>query len=88
MALPRPARRGELVFELRQLNLKLTLAGSRVTGEDVEDELRPVDDAARQLSFKVAQLRGGEIVIEEDKIRSGGGDDAFDLLKFSLSDEG
>jgi hypothetical protein len=37
---------GQLVFELGEFYLKLALAGPGVTGEDVEDELRTVDDVA------------------------------------------
>ena len=32
------------VAELRQLDLNLTFGGLRALGEDVEDELRAVDD--------------------------------------------
>jgi hypothetical protein len=33
-----------LVFELRQFNLELAFAGLSMAREDVEDELRTVDD--------------------------------------------
>jgi hypothetical protein len=35
-----------LVFELGEFDLELAFAGSGVAGEDVEDELRTVDDVA------------------------------------------
>ncbi len=37
---------GQLVFELCEFYLKLAFAGLGVAGEDVEDELRTVDDVA------------------------------------------
>ena len=77
----------ELVFELREFDLELAFAGAGMAGEDVEDELRAVDDAAGEFCFKVAQLRRGEIVVEEDEVRIGGGDDAFDLFELTASDK-
>ena len=58
----------KLVFELGELDLQLAFARARVAGEDVEDELRAVDDAAGQPRFEVAQLRGREVVVEEDEV--------------------
>jgi hypothetical protein len=37
---------GQLVFELREFYLELAFAGLGMAGEDVEDELRTVDDVA------------------------------------------
>jgi hypothetical protein len=41
---PAPGEAGQLVFELCEFNLKLAFAGFGVTSEDVEDQLRSVDD--------------------------------------------
>jgi len=43
--LPQAAHPREVVLELGQLDLELALGARRVLGEDVEDQLRPVDDA-------------------------------------------
>src|SRR4030095_6085034 len=43
--LPHAAHAREVVLELRQLDLELALRGPRVLGEDVEDQLGPVDDS-------------------------------------------
>ena len=78
---------GQLVFELCEFYLELALAGLGVAGEDVEDELRTVDDVAGKPGFDVAQLRGGEVVVEENKRGVGGGHDANNLVEFALADE-
>ena len=41
-----PRMRGQVVLELRQLDLELALGAHGVLGEDVEDQLRPVDRRA------------------------------------------
>ena len=78
---------GELVFELRELYLELAFAGTGVAGEDIEDELRPVNDVAGQTSLDVAELRRAEVVIEEDERGVGAGNGADDLFEFALADE-
>ena len=44
--LPLPAHPRQVVLELRELDLELALGADGVLGEDVEDQLRAVDDAA------------------------------------------
>ena len=57
------------VLELRELDLPLAFARARAPGEDVEDELRPVDDLALELVFELAQLRGRQLVVEDHRRR-------------------
>jgi len=76
------------VFELGELNLELALAGAGVAREDVEDELRAVEDAAGQRGFKVAQLRRRKVVVEENQVGPRRSGDAGDLLNFAGTDEG
>jgi len=78
---------GQHVLELRQFHLQLAFAGPRVTGEDIEDELRAIDTAAVNLAFEVAELRGAELVIEDDDVGIGGGGGSRDLFHFALADE-
>ncbi len=59
------------VLKLRQLNLQLPLARACVARKDVEDELCAVEHAARKRGFKIAQLRGRKIVVEENEIGVG-----------------
>ena len=67
-AAPAPTSRGSRVLELRELDLELAFAGSRAPGEDVEDELRAIDDLAADLRFDLPQLRRRQLVVEDDEI--------------------
>ncbi len=87
MDLPLPGEPREHVFELRQLDLKLALAGPGVPGKDVENELGPVEHAAGKRGFQVAQLRRRKVVVEEDQVGLNGRCDARDLFDFSLANE-
>lgn len=77
----------EHVFELRELDLELAFASAGVAGEDVEDELRAIEDAARQSGLEIAQLRGRQVVIEENEIGVGGRGDAGDFFNLPGSNE-
>ncbi len=54
--LPHPTHSGEVVLELRELDLELPLGAHGVLGEDVEDELRAVDDAGLKCVLEQALL--------------------------------
>ena len=55
--LPHAAHAREVVLELRELDLELALGAPRVLGEDVEDQLRPVDDAGAEGVLERSLLR-------------------------------
>ena len=76
------------VFKLSELHLELALARAGVARKDVEDELRAIEDATGQRGFKVAQLRGRKIAIEDNEIGVGGSNDSGDLFHFAGTDEG
>ena len=69
--LPHAAHAGQVVLELRQLDLELALGAPGVLGEDVEDELRAVDDTGRQRVLERALLRRVELVVDEQHLRVG-----------------
>ena len=56
------------VLELRELDLQLAFARARAAREDVENELRAIDDLAIERPFEVAQLRGRQLVVEDDGV--------------------
>jgi hypothetical protein len=55
--LPHAAHPREVVLELRELDLKLSLGAVGVLGEDVQDQLRAVDDACFQRILQASLLR-------------------------------
>src|SRR5207244_2691697 len=61
---PQAAHAGEVVLELRELDLELALGGVGVVGEDVEDDRRAVDDRhVAELLLEVALLTRAELVV-------------------------
>ena len=56
------------VLELRELDLKLAFTRPRAPREDVENELRAIDDLAVERFFEVAQLRRRQLVVENHDI--------------------
>ena len=48
------------VFELRQLDLKLTLKTSRTLRENIEDQPGAIQHPALELAFQVAFLAGAQ----------------------------
>ena len=65
------------IFQLRELDLQLALARPRAPREDVENELRAIDDLPADLLFDVAELRRRQLVVEhhdvDARLRGGSG---------------
>src|SRR5437667_10769887 len=59
------------VFQLRQFDLQLAFAGSRASREDVENELRAIDDLTADFFFDLPELRRRELVVEHDHVDVG-----------------
>ena len=64
--LPQAAHARQVVLELGQLDLQLSLRSDGVLREDVEDELGPVDDPELELVFQASLLTGGQVVVDDD----------------------
>ena len=84
--LPQAAHAREVVLELRQLDLELALGAHRVLGEDVEDQLRPVDDPRLERVLERPLLHGAELVVDEQHLRAGRRIVLFQLRELSLAD--
>ena len=56
------------VFELRKLDLPLALARASAPREDVEDQLRAIDDLPLELLLELPELRRRELVVEDDEV--------------------
>ena len=66
--LPHAPHARQVVLELRELDLELSLGGHRVLGEDVEDQLRAIDDARVERVLERALLRRVELVVDEEHL--------------------
>ena len=86
--LPHPAHPRQVVLELCELDLELALGARRVLGEDVEDQLRPVDDPRREGVLERALLRRVELVVDEQDIRARIRVCRLQLLELALADIG
>src|SRR5207248_9320887 len=76
------------VLQLRELHLELAFARPRAAREDVEDQLRAVDDLPVDVLLDVAQLRRRQLVVEDDDVDVAlvaGGGKHFD---FAAAEEG
>jgi hypothetical protein len=72
--LPHAPHAREVVLELRELDLELPLGGHGVLGEDVEDQLRPVDDTGGQRVLERPLLRRLQLVVDDERLGIGVGD--------------
>jgi succinyl-diaminopimelate desuccinylase len=68
--LPHPAHSRQVVFELGELDLELSLRGHGVLREDVEDQLRPVDDPGLERVFERSLLRWTQLVVDDEHLRA------------------
>ena len=78
---------GEIVFELGEFDLELSVDGFCALGEDVEDELRAIEDFVRERLGDDARLRRGEFAIEDDEFGVIVEGMKLDLLQFPRTDE-
>src|SRR6185312_2623718 len=79
--------RGE-VLEARELDLELALVGTRALREDVEDEVGAIVDrhggiALGERALEVADLRGGQRIVEDHDVRAVLDGRRLDLLDLS-----
>ena len=86
--LPHPAHPRQVVLELRELDLELALGAARVLGEDVEDQLRAVDDPRLEQVLEAALLRRVELVVDEQRLGAGLAVRVLQLLELALADVG
>ena len=84
--LPHPAHPRQVVLELRELDLELSLRGDGVLGEDVEDQLRPVDDAGRERVLERALLHRVELVVDQQHLGVVVAVRRLQLLELALAD--
>ena len=78
---------GQQIIQLRQLDLQLAFAGSRAPGENVQDELGPVEDLHVQRFFQIALLRGRQLLVEDHHRRIVKVDLRLELVDFAGADQ-
>ena len=66
----------------------MPFARARAPGEDVEDQLGPVDDLALQFLFELAQLRRRQLVVEDDDVDVRFGAGSRERRHLAAADEG
>jgi hypothetical protein len=70
-ASPAPTSRGSRYFSCASSTCSLPFARPRAAGEDVEDQLRAIDDLAADHLLDFAQLRRRQLVVEDDDVDAG-----------------
>jgi len=85
--LPHASHPRQVVLELRELDLELPLGASCVLGEDVEDELRSIDDPRLESVLESPLLRWAELVVDEEHLGSAVGVSPSQLHELAFPDE-
>ena len=86
--LPHAAHPRQVVLELGELDLELALGADGVLGEDVEDQLRAVDDPRRERVLERPLLRRVELVVDDEHVGAAVGVQRLQLLELPLADVG
>src|SRR5262249_2980100 len=86
--LPHAPHARQVVLELRQLHLELALGSHRVLREDVQDQLRSVDDARVQGVLEEALLDRVELIVDEQGFGAERVVALLQLLELALADVG
>jgi succinyl-diaminopimelate desuccinylase len=84
--LPHPSHPRQVVLELGELDLELPLGAHGVLGEDVEDQLRPVDDARLERVLECSLLGRAQLVVDDQHLRARITVGPLQLLELSLAD--
>ena len=66
---PHPLETRQRILELSEFDGQPSFIGLRVSREDIENQLGPIEHFDLQGSFEIARLAGGQIVVEDDHVR-------------------
>ena len=83
---PHSLQPGKQVLKLRQLDLHLGLAGTSASSEDVEDELRTIENTNTDQILQGFALRRCKLIVEDHEIRLSGGYTFPKLVGLTLTD--
>ncbi len=84
---PQSAHPRQVVLELRELDLQLSLRTRGVLGKDVEDQLRAIDDACLERVLERPLLRRAQLLVDEEHLRAGRRVRVLELGELALADE-
>ena len=84
--LPEAAHARQVVLELGELDLELALGADGVLGEDVEDQLRPVDHPRLQRILELLLLDRRELVVDDQRLGARALEGLLQLLELALPD--
>ena len=85
--LPHPPHARQVVLELRELYLKLALGAAGVLREDVEDQLRAIDDTCLQCVLERSLLRRRELLVHQEHVGTAARELRLELGELPLADE-
>ena len=85
---PETRQARQQVLQLRQLDLKLALAGARALREDVQNERGAVEHLAVEGLLQVAALGRGKLVVEDDRVYIGAVAVRGKLVRLAFADVG
>ena len=83
-----PRMRGRLYSSCASSTWSLPSALHGVLGEDVEDQLRAVDDARRQRILEAPLLRRRQLVVDQERLCARVPEGALELDELALADIG
>ncbi len=83
-----PRMRGRLYSSWASSTWSLPLGADGVLGEDVEDQLRAVDDARLERVLERRCCVGDELVVDEERLGRGLAERGLELLELALADVG
>ena len=84
--LPHAAHARQVVLELGELDLELALGADGVLGEDVQDQLRAVDDTCLERVLEQALLGRPELVVDDQHVGGGVPERLLELVELALAD--
>ncbi len=87
VVVPGADQAGQEVVQLGRLHLEASLVGPRVLGEDVEDQLGPVDDPGFQLPLQVSLLTGAQIFVADQQVIDLRLAQRLQVVELALADE-
>src|SRR5690606_39930726 len=76
------------LFRSRELHLELAFLGAGPLGENVQDQLRPVDDGQFQELLQVPGLCRGQLVVDDDQVRAQLPSESLGFAGFTHADVG